>query len=457
MSKSTVQLDVRQAMWSRRNVLKTSAGVLAGIMGAQWLPSLADELSVPHIVVVGGGFGGATVAKYLKLWGKDTVKVTLIEPNAQFMSPIMSGMVITGQLEADRISFGYERLRDVHGVTWVQDRVTAIDSVAKTVTLEGIEGVVVEPLAYDRLILSPGIDFVDVPGWDPLKLPHAWGSRAQADLLQAQLNAFPEGGVFVINVPTYPFRCPPGPYERASAVADYLRVKNKNAQVVVLDTQPDIFVENSLFHALYDELGVQYRGNSKITAVNSGQDDGSGRSVTFVTLIRNELGEVTGQSEPETLNAHVINLIPDNKAAAILYAAGLLDANQLWAPIHPLTYRSTIVGKEAIYILGDSIESAQSKAGQMANAQAKVCADAMLRELAGQPIYEHPITTAGGFAALTQTKVNWIGVSYAYDPAANNGAGDMVRTHFASAPEPSEIHWQPMLQWANNLFADTFG
>ncbi|MEA1988226.1 MAG: FAD/NAD(P)-binding oxidoreductase, partial [Pseudomonadota bacterium] len=118
-------------------------------------------------------------------------------------------------------------------------------------------------LAYDKLIMSPGIDFIDVPGWDKSKLPHAWGGREQTEILQSQLQSFPVGGTFVINVPGYPFRCPPGPYERASAVADYLRVNNKNANVVILDVQPDVFVENERFHGLYTELGVEYRGNCR--------------------------------------------------------------------------------------------------------------------------------------------------------------------------------------------------
>ncbi|MEA1988227.1 MAG: FAD-dependent oxidoreductase [Pseudomonadota bacterium] len=132
MKKSTVDLDVRQALWSRRNFLKVGAGLMAGLAGLNSLPAFA---AVPNIVVVGGGYGGATAAKYLKMWGKDTVNVTLIEPNAKFMSPIMSGMVVTSQLEVDRISFGYERLRDVHGVNIVQDSVTAVDGDGKTVTL----------------------------------------------------------------------------------------------------------------------------------------------------------------------------------------------------------------------------------------------------------------------------------------------------------------------------------
>ena len=463
MNQSTKELYLNQVHMSRRNFMKSSIGIglIVGLPGMSLLSSAADTPATLNVVVVGGGYGGATVAKYLKLWGKTAVNVTIVEPNEQFMSPIMSGMVVTSQLEIDRISFNYDRIRDVHGVNVVQDSVTSVDADAKTVTLS--DGTTT--IAYDRVILSPGIDFIDVEGWDKTKLPHAWAGREQTLLLQEQLANFPAGGTFVINVPSYPFRCPPGPYERASAVADYLRVNNKDAKVIILDTQADIFVENELFHSLYDEFGAEYKGNTRITKVNSGDDAGQGRSITYVNIereVRTDTNpfpkEIEGSAGEEiTIEADVINLIPDNKAAPLMFSAGLVPEGALWAPVNELTYESVIPGKESIHVLGDSLYTMQSKAGQMANAQAKVCADAILQTLAGQPVYSKPVTTAGGFAPLTQTKVNWIAVSYIYDPTFNDGAGAMVRKAFASAPEPTEANWDPMLKWANNLFADTFG
>lgn len=186
MSNVNIDTEVRQAIWSRRNFLKAGAGVALSTFGFAALPFLSANAAPGelNVVVVGGGYGGATVAKYLKMWSKDsalTVNVTMIEPNAEFMSPIMSGMVVTGALEVDRISFNYDRLTQVHGVEWVQDRVTSIDSEVQTVTLG--DGVTI--IAYDKLILSPGIDFVDIDGWDKEKIPHAWGGRDQALLLAA--------------------------------------------------------------------------------------------------------------------------------------------------------------------------------------------------------------------------------------------------------------------------------
>ena len=444
---------------SRRHFMKSGVG-LGLILGisAMSVFSFANVPTPEKIVVVGGGYGGATVAKYLKLWGKTAVDVTMIEPKEVFMSPIMSGMVVTSQLEVDRISFNYDRIRDIHGVNVVKESVTTVDSSAKTVTLSGGTSI-----SYDRLILSPGIDFVDVEGWDREKLPHAWDGSEQIMLLQKQLACFPEGGTLVFNVPSYPFRCPPGPYERASAVADYLHVNNKNAKIIVLDTQTDIFVENELFHGLYDDFGIEYIGNTRITSVNSGDEEGKGRSITYVNIEREERTptnpfpkEIEGSaSEPVTIDADVINLIPDNKAAPIIFSAGLIPDGALWAPVNELTYESRMV--PGIYILGDSLYTMQSKAGQMANAQAKVCADAILKELAGQAVYQQPVTSAGGFAPLTQSKVNWIGVTYVYDPTFNNNMGAMVRKTFRSAPEPTEANREQMLKWANNLFADTWG
>ncbi len=445
MSKSTVGLEVSQEIWSRRQLLKTGAGLLAGLAGMNALSAFSAE--PPHIVVVGGGFGGATAAKYLKLWGGVSVNVTLIEPNTTFSSPILSGMVVTHQLEIDRLDFGYDRLRDIHGVNILQNRVTAVDSAGKTITLS--DGVTT--LAYDRLILSPGIDFIDVPGWESEKLPHAWSGRDQLALFTEQLGSFPVNGTLVIKVPKLPYRCPPGPYERASTVADYLRVNNKNARVVVLDAQPEISIEADMFHGFYDEFGVEYRPNIRVTSVNSGDAEGHGKSITFVEQIKDVDGLVISENAPETIEADVVNLIPDHKAASIIFTAGLNVDN--WAPINPLTYESTIVGKENIYILGDSQATAQVKGGQAANAQAKICADAILRDMAGVAPYGTPITSVGCSAPVTQTKVNWAGKAWRYDAIS----GLMEVSASNAATEPSEVHLEPMLKWANNLFADTFG
>ncbi|BCN94192.1 cytochrome c [Thiomicrorhabdus immobilis] len=434
MSKSTVQLEISQAIWSRRQLLKSGVGLLAGLSGLTSLRAFAD---VPHIVVVGGGFGGATAAKYLKIWGKDTVNVTLIEPNDKFSSPILSGMVVTSQLEVEKLDFGYSRLTGIHGVNLVKDRVTAVDSAGKTVTLS--DGV--STISYDRLILAPGIDFIDVPGWDKTKLPHAWSGREQLVTLQQQLADFPVGGTLVIKVPKLPYRCPPGPYERASTVADYLRVNNKKANVIVLDAQPEISIEADMFHALYTEFGVEYRPNIEVISVNSGDAEGNGRSVTF-----------SQSGGPfEIIEADVINLIADHKAGSIIFDAGLNVDN--WAPINPLTYESTVAGKENIYILGDSQATTQVKGGQAANAQAKICVDAILRTMAGDLPYATPITTVGCSAPVTQSKINWAGKAWRF----NSGTGLMEVSAGNAAPEPSEVYLQPMLKWANNLFADTFG
>ncbi|GAB6069378.1 NAD(P)/FAD-dependent oxidoreductase [Thiomicrorhabdus hydrogeniphila] len=434
MSKSTVRLEVSQAIWSRRQLLKTGAGVLAGLSG---LTSVKAFAAVPEIVVVGGGFGGATAAKYLKIWGKDTVNVTLIEPNTKFSSPILSGMVVTSQLEVEKLDFGYSRLTGIHGVNLVKDQVIAVDSALKTVTLS--DGVTT--MNYDHLILAPGIDFIDVPGWDKTKLPHAWSGRDQLVNFQQQLVNFPVGGTLVIKVPKLPYRCPPGPYERASTVADYLRVNNKKANVIVLDAQPDISIEADMFRALYSEFGVDYRPNIEVVSVNSGDAEGNGRSITF--------SQSSGVNQ--TIEADVINLIPDHKAGSIIFTAGLNVDN--WAPINPLTYESTVSGKEHIYVIGDSQATAQVKGGQTANAQAKICADAILRIMAGQLPYDTPITTVGCSAPVTQTKINWAGKAWRYD----SGTQTMVVSASNVAPEPSEVYLKPMLKWANNLFADTFG
>lgn len=445
MNKSTETLDINQVFLSRRQFMKIGLGLFTGFAGMN-IFSFAAELQPFKVVVVGGGFGGATAAKYLKLWGKELVEVILVEPNVKYNSPILSGMVVTHQLEIDRLDFGYDRLSTVHGINIIKDRVASIDSASKTVSLDGGS-----TLSYDRLILSPGIDFVDVEGWDPLKLPHAWSGRDQLSLLTEQLANFPKNGTFVINVPAGPYRCPPATYERASTVADYLQVNNKNARVVVLDIQSDISINPTLFHELFEEFGVEYRSNIQIQHVNSGDNAGNGRSITFVELIKDADGAVIGQNNIETIEAAVINLIPDHKAASLIFDADLNEGN--WAPVDPLTYESTIAGKEFIHILGDSQGTAQVKAGQSANAQAKVCADAILRILAGQEPYGIPITTVGCSALVTQTRANWAGNTWRYNPNTLLMEKDKAN----AAADPSEANHEIMLKWANNLFADTFG
>jgi len=443
-------LENHQESMSRRHFMKSSVGLglILGLGGMNVL-ALAAEPTPLKVVVVGGGFGGATAAKYLKMWGKSAVEVTLIEANDKFTSPILSGLVVTSQLAIDRLDFGFDRLNSVHGVTIMQNTVTSVDSVGKSVTLS--DGTTT--VAYDRLILAPGIDFVPVEGWDPLKLPHAWSGRDQLALFTEQLAHFPENGTVVIRVPAGPYRCPPGPYERASTVADYLRVTNKNARVVVLDNQPNITIDPTLFHELYEEFGVEYRSNIRIKRVNSGDDVGTGRSISFVELETDAEGLVTTiEGSEETIEAAVINLIPDHKAAPIIFSAGLTDGGN-WAPVDPLTYESTIPGKEFIHILGDSQGTGQTKAGQAANGQAKICADAILQVLAGKAVYGLPIVTVGCSALVTQTRANWAGNTWRYDPVSKL----MLKDKANAAADPSPENQDTMFKWANNLFADTFG
>jgi len=450
MQKLMENLENTQEIVSRRHFMKSSVGLgLILGLGGMNVFALAAEPTPLKVVVVGGGFAGATAAKYLKMWGKSIVDVTLIEANDKFTSPILSGLVVTSQLAIDRLDFGFDRLSGVHGVTVVKDTVTTVDSVGKTVTLS--DGATT--VEYDRLILAPGINFVPVDGWDPLKLPHAWAGRDQLEIFTEQLANFPKGGTVVIRVPVGPYRCPPGPYERASTIADYLRVTKKKARVIVLDNQPDISIDPELFHELYEEFGVEYRSNIRVKSVNSGDDEGNGRSISFVELETDAEGLVTEiEGDEETIEAAVINLIPAHKAAKIIFDTGLTDGGN-WAPIDPLTYESTIPGKEFIHILGDAQGTAQTKAGQAANGQAKICADAILQILAGKPVYGKPIVTVGCSALVTQTRANWAGNTWHYDPETKT----MFKFTGNAAADPSPENQDTMFKWANNLFADTFG
>ena len=229
-------------------------------------PSVA---ATPRVVVVGGGFAGATAAKYLKLWGANTVEVILVEPNANYISPILSNLVVTGQMSLSSLTFNYSQLIS-YGITHEQDTVKTIDKTGKILYLESGK-----QLTYDRLILAPGMELEAIPGLDRNQVPHAWKAGPQTTLLQEQLSAMNAGDTFVMTIPKAPYRCPPGPYERACVVADYLARNKPGSKVIVLDANANIIVEEATFSAQFASYGITYVPNSKVTSVDS-----SAKSVT---------------------------------------------------------------------------------------------------------------------------------------------------------------------------------
>lgn len=411
---------------NRRQFLQT-LGLASVAAAASSFPGIIRAASSrPHVVVVGGGFAGATAAKYLRMWS-NAVDVTLVEANTTYYSPILSNLVLNNQRSLGQISFNYHTLAQKYGIRVVNDWVDSIDGLNQSVQLRGGS-----TLNYDRLIIAPGIQFMAVPGLDSNKIPHAWKAGAQTALLQQQLAAMPAGGTFVMTIPGAPYRCPPGPYERACVVADWLRTNKPGASVVVLDANPSITAEPTIFGNAFAEYGVQYVPNAVLTAVDSD-----------LRIAYTSMGDFMGD---------VLNVIPPHSAGSIVLQSGLANVGGRWAGVNPLSYESTVVPN--IHVIGDSQGTGQPKAGHIANAEAKVCADAVLRLLSGGQPYAAPITNSACYSPISASSASWLTAVFAYDQAS--GTMKLVPESFGAAAAPSNQNYNRMFDWTTNLFNDTF-
>lgn len=346
-------------MATRRTFLKiTAAASLAA-------PSIASAQASGRVVVVGGGFGGATAARTLKAL-EPKLDVILVEPNATFTACPFSNNVLAALREISQQQFGYDDVKKA-GVTVAQTSATAVDASAKTVTLA--DG---NSLSYDRLVMSPGIDinWGALPGYDEAaaeKMPHAWKAGAQTMLLRQQLQAMDDGGLVVISSPANPFRCPPGPYERASLIAYWLKIWKPKSKLLILDSK-DTFSKQRLFQNGWAELyqglieWVPLSQGGKVTSVDPS-------TLTFVTDFARH-------------KAAVGNVIPPQRAGKIAQQAGVADRTG-WCPVEPVAFESTL--QPGIHVVGDSaIMGGMPKSAFAANAQAKVCAAAIVELLAGR-------------------------------------------------------------------------
>ncbi|MCB1824534.1 MAG: FAD-dependent oxidoreductase [Candidatus Competibacteraceae bacterium] len=417
---------------SRRHFLKLVGASTA--MAASPTLLKAQTATPPQVVVVGGGFAGATVAKYLRLWRNGDVAVTLVDANPAHTSCILSNLVLNNALSLSQITFNYAILQQKYGVTTVQGQATGIDG-GKLLLEDG------RSLDYDRLILAPGIDFDfgKIGVQDPANVLHAWKAGPQTTELQQQLKTMPTGGTFVLTIPPAPYRCPPGPYERACLVADYLKKHKPGSKVIVLDANPKIIAEEHTFTKAFNETHrgyVEYHPGVVITAVNAGA-----RSITY-----------SENGEQKTLLASVLNVLPPQKAGAIAFDLGLVPTGQNWASINPLSYESTLVS--GIHVIGDSQGTGQPKSGHIANAEAKVCADAILRAFAGEDPDPAPTTNSACYSPITADTASWLTAVFAYNPST--GAMEVVPESFGEAPSATQDNYERMFDWADNLFADTF-
>ncbi len=327
------------------------------LLAALAMPFVARAQGVARVVVVGGGYGGATSARALHRAGID---VTLIEPEAEYWSCPFSNPVVAGLRDMAAQRFTYDAIR-AEGIRVIATRATAIDTDAKRVRIGD------DSVPYDRLVLSPGVDmnYAALPGYSAElaeRFPHAWKAGAQTLLLRRQLEALPDGGTVLMSVPANPFRCPPGPYERASLIANYLQTHKPRAKLLVLDAK-DAFSKQKLFQAAWAKLypdTLEWVGLSEGGRVTAIDPDG------------------TLQTEFGPHRADVVNVIPPQRAAAI--AAPVADRTG-WCPVDPVTFQSRIVAD--IHVIGDAaVMGAMPKSAFAAGAQAKVCADAIVALLA---------------------------------------------------------------------------
>lgn len=382
---------------NRRSFLGTM-GALAAV-GAPGLASASQTAA--HVVVVGGGFGGATAAKYLRLFSGGRIAVTLIEPNPVFTSCPISNLVLEGRYGIDDMTRPYDGLSERHGITRVQDVVTTVDADARTVTLAGGD-----TLKWDRLVVSPGIDFMweRIPGMNAesarSQIMHAWKPGTQTVTLRKQLEAMPDGGRFIIAVPEAPYRCPPAPYERASVVASYLKKHKPRSKIHIFDANQDVTSKPGLFKAAWAELYpdiIEYIPSFKAVDVNAPE-----RTVIF------ELGEEE--------KADVLNFVPPMRAGNLARDAGLVTANDRWCEVDFLTFESVAV--PGVHVLGDAIQIAPGmpKSGHMANQHGKVCAAAITAILLEQPVNGDPIYSNTCFSFVSDRLAMHVASVHRYDP-----------------------------------------
>lgn len=418
--------------FSRRQFLRSgSAAVLAS-------PYVARAQTGPSIVIIGGGFGGATTAKYLKRFNP-ALRVTLIEPAKEFIMCPLSNRVVHGGMSLRDITRPYHGFVAKYDIKWVRAAADDIDVEKKEVRVGK------ERISYDRLIVAPGVDFnyESIEGMASEQaqslVPHAWKAGEQTQRLREMLNVMPQGGTIAMHIPKVPYRCPPGPYERASLIAHFLQARNPKGKLLVFDSNPEIQSKKELFEAAWKSRYaglIEYVPNAEIAGV-----DAASRTLDF---------KVHGKQKVD-----VLNVIPPQRAGAIARKSGLANVGDRWCGVDFLSYEST--RHKDIHVIGDSIASAPGmpKSGHMANQEAKVCAGAVAALSLGQPVPALPIIANTCYSFVSQQEVIHVAAVYRYDAdkktmVAAKGAGGL-------SAEPTMAEGLYAMSWAANIMNDTLG
>jgi NADPH-dependent 2,4-dienoyl-CoA reductase/sulfur reductase-like enzyme len=423
---------------NRRLFLGQSSALLGAALG---MPGLAHaNLNKAQIIVVGGGYGGATAAKYLRLLSNNTANVTLIEPNAQFISCPLSNLVVGGSKTLADVTVSYDALQKKHGVKVVKDSVASFNAEKKTVQLASGQ-----TLQYDKLVVSPGISlmFDSIEGLAQANQAgvtlQAWKAGDETVALHKQLASMQDGGVYALSIPLAPYRCPPGPYERACQVANYLKKNKPKSKVIILDANPDVTSKPGLFKKVWAEqyAGIlEYRPQFNVTAV-----DAKTKTLKF--------------DVQDDLKADVLNILPAMRAGDLAVQGGIANANKRWVQVDFKTFESTAA--KDVHVLGDSIQVAplMPKSGHMANQHAKVAAAAIIAQLSGFEVNPAPVLTNTCYSFVNDNQVVHVASVHQYDVAEKTfktvaGSGGI-------SAGPTDLEGVYAWGWARNIWADSLG
>ena len=419
----------------RRSFIKLlSAGAGFGAVGVPFAAK-ANELMPKkgrRVVVVGGGYGGTIAAKYIRM-NDPTIEVVLVERNTKFVSCPFSNLVIGGNRQMSDITIGYDKLGKNHGITIVHAEVTDIDAAGKKVVTD--KGT----LSYDRLVLSPGIDFrtEEIEGYTAdtaNKVPHAWKAGDQTTLLRKQLTDMKDGATFVLSIPLSPYRCPPGPYERTSQIAFYLKKHKPKSKILVLDSNPDIASKGKLFRKGWDKYYqglIEYKGAQKVTKVDAASN------TVWVDGI-------------EAVKGDVVNLVPPQRAGAIAAKAGVVGPDGKWCPVNQQTFESSMVPD--IHVIGDAcIAGAMPKSGYSANSEAKICALNIVALMNGrETISLSGINTCYSF--ITDDEAVSVAAVYTFDEEKK--AIVSVKDSGGVSPDLSKLEATYAESWLRNILTE---
>lgn len=419
----------------RRQLLKTALYGSVLLSAPLSLTTACSAARKPKVVVVGGGFAGATAARYLAMWAAD-FDITLIEKNQQFISCPQSNLVLSGNRTLAQLTRDYAALRANSRIRFVGAEVTAIDVEKRQLWLNDDSRV-----DYDRLILAPGVDFI----YDQLpflataeaqqKVPHAWKAGPQTVLLAEQLQAMRKGGTVIMTIPAAPFRCPPGPYERACQIALFLKQHNPRGKLLILDANPEIISKQALFSTVWQQ---DYPGLIDYQPMNPVE------SVDLASL------EV--ESFFDHYQADVLNVIPPQKAGVVAAMAGVINVDERWCGVDLLTYESTAV--DHVHVIGDAVAAKVPKSAHIANQQAKVCVAAVIALLRGELSEQQPVFSNTCYSFIDGQRAGHVATVYRYDADSK----DMLpHPSGGISVSASELEGRYAEGWAQNIWADSLG